>query len=282
MISCSYSGLGTYASLAWALVSIGYAVGVGLKKLPLPGGSGSSWGGQLMSYALVAAGVVAVLGTANAFNTIINTVYSSITASRVECQNLPEIYQGLGTNAFTTLAVITAIGMGTALIPIVGPAIANVFSVVASLPGLALSVTLITAFTLMVFLTVFGSLAVVLAPAGVALLAAPGGKLKGIGAWFIAACLAFTAAGPYIPTIGLLACGAGDLNTCNLQELTSPLSGFTNVFDLVRWLFDPQNNQVMKMWRFALGSLAGWGIVMAAAAALSKGIGGVAASLGFG
>jgi hypothetical protein len=39
---------------------------------------------------------------------------------------------------------------------------------------------------------------------------------------------------------------------------------------------------VMMMWRFALGSLAGWGILMAAAAALSKGMGGVAASLGFG
>lgn len=281
MIECTYKGLGDYAAIAWGLVSLGYAVGLALHKTPLPGGSGSSWGGHLISYSLVAAGVVAVLGAANAINGVVGMISSSISAERVECADLPNLYHGLGAKAFGLLATITAIGMGTALIPVVGPAIANIFSVVASLPGLALSVTLITSFTLMVFLTVFGSLAVALAPVGVALLAFPGGKLRGIGAWLIAACIAFVAAGPYIPAMGLLACGAGEKAGCTLAELLK-VPDFQNVFDLISWIFDPKNNLIMKMWRFTLGSLAGWGIVMAAAAALSKGIGGVAASLGFG
>jgi hypothetical protein len=282
MIACEFSGLGQWAATAWSLIAIGYGIGLALHRLPLPGGHGSSWGGHLISYALVSAGFIAILGTANALNGIVGMVSSAISATRYECSSLPDIYMGLGSTAFTLLAAITGIGMGAALIPIVGPAIANVFSVVASLPGLALSVTLITGFTLMVFLTVFGSLAVVLAPVGVALLAVPGGKLKGIGGWLLAAALAFTAAGPYIPTMGLIACSAGTNETCDLAKMINPAIGFSNVFDLIGWLFNPQNNTIMQMWRFALGSLAGWGIVMAAAAALSKGIGGVAASLGFG
>lgn len=285
MIACEYSGLGDWAAAAWSLIAIGYGIGLALHKLPLPGGHGSSWGGQLISYALVSAGFIAILGTANAFNGIVGMVSQAISAERTPCAKLPDIYMGLGMKSFTILAIITGIGMGTALIPIVGPAIANIFSVIASLPGLALSVTLITGFTLMVFLTVFGSLAVVLAPVGVALLAVPGGKLKGIGGWLLAASLAFAAAGPYIPAIGLIACSAGEDSPCDIRALTDPSNlgeQLQTVFDLVRWLLDPQNNTIMKMWRFALGSLAGWGIVMAAASALSKGIGGVAASLGFG
>lgn len=284
MIACEYSGLGAWAAVAWALIALGYGIGLALHKVPLPGGHGSSWGGQLISYALVSAGFIAILGTANAFNAIVGMVSQAISAERTPCADLPNIYMGLGMKAFTILAIITGIGMGTALIPIVGPAIANLFSVVASLPGLALSVTLITGFTLMVFLTVFGSLAVALAPIGVALLAVPGGKLKGIGGWLLAASLAFAAAGPYIPAIGLIACSAGEAKPCSLDDVASTDLGrtFQNVFDLVGWLLNAQDNTIMRMWRFALGSLAGWGIVMAAASALSKGIGGVAASLGFG
>jgi len=283
-ISCTYGGLGEYTALAWALVSLGYAVGLALHRLPLPGGHGSSWGGHLISYALVSAGFLAVIGSASAVNNLVQMVQGAIGQTGTQCQDLPLVYQALGQKAFVLLAAITGIGMGAALIPIVGPAIANVFSVVASFPGLALSVTLITSFTLMVFLTVFGSLAVVLAPVGVALMAVPAGKLKGIGAWLIAAAIAFAAAGPYIPTIGLVACSAGEQAGCSLDDVvgSSPQNFFGDVFSIVTWIFDPQNNMLMKMWRFALGSLAGWGIVMAAAAALSKGIGGVAASLGFG
>jgi len=284
MISCSYVGLGDYAALAWALTSLGYAIGLALHRIPLPGGSGSSWGGQLISYSLVSAAFVAVIGTANAFNTIVSNVQSAIGAEARGCESLPELYLGLGMKAFSLLIVMTGLGMASALIPIVGPAIANVFSVVASFPGLALSVTLITSFTLMTFLTVFGTLAVVLAPVGVALMAVPAGKLKGIGAWFIAAALVFTSAGPYIPAIGKMACEAERGITCSIEDLVNPVSEgtFKGVFDLIGWLFNPTDNELMKMWRFALGSLAGWGILMAASAALSKGIGGVAASLGFG
>jgi hypothetical protein len=248
----------------------------------MPGGSGSQWGGYLMSYSLAAAGIIAVLGTASAVTNLISSVQGEVPAARYACESLPQLYMDLGMKAFTLLGVLTGIGMGTALIPIVGPAIANVFSVVATVPGLALSITLITAFTLMTFITIFGSLAVALAPAGIALMAVPGGKTKGIGSWFVAASIVFTAVGPFIPAFGLYACGVGDMNACSLEELTSPASTFTDVFSLVAWLFDPANNALMKMWRFALGSLAGWGILMAASAALSKGMGGVAASLGFG
>jgi len=284
MISCSYVGLGDYAAVAWVLTSLGYAIGLALYRIPLPGGSGSSWGGQLISYSLVSAAFVAVIGTANAFNTIVSNVQSAIGAEARGCESLPELYLGLGMKAFSLLIVMTGLGMASALIPIVGPAIANVFSVVASFPGLALSVTLITSFTLMTFLTVFGTLAVVLAPVGVALMAVPAGKLKGIGAWFIAAALVFTSAGPYIPAIGKMACEAERGVTCSIEDLVNPVSEgtFKGVFDLIGWLFNPTGNELMKMWRFALGSLAGWGILMAASAALSKGIGGVAASLGFG
>jgi hypothetical protein len=207
------------------------------------------------------------------------------------------MYANLGIRAFSLLGIMTGIGMGTSLIPIVGPAIANIFSVVSTVPGLALSVTLITAFTLMVFITVFGSLAVALAPLGIALIAVPGGKAKGIGSWLVAAAIVFAIMGPFIPVFGLKACEAGmvtnsndqnpnpnPINECDIGELTKPLdpSDFKDVFSLVTWMFDPSGNPVMAMWRFALGSLAGWGILMAASAALSKGMGGVAASLGFG
>ncbi|MEM2973243.1 MAG: hypothetical protein QXJ55_08185 [Candidatus Caldarchaeum sp.] len=282
MLTCGFPGVSTYAALAWALVSIGYGIGIALHRLPLPGGHGSSWGGHLISYALVSAGVLAVLGSANAFNTIVSMVQSSLGPPSETCESLPQVYQWLGAKAFMLLAMITGIGMGAAIIPVVGPALANVFSVVASFPGLALSVTLITSYTLLVFLTVFGSLAVVLAPAGVALMAVPAGKLKGIGAWFIAAGITFVAVGPYVPAVGLLACSIGGTQPCSLSEVLGPLNPFNDLFTMISWLYEPENNTIMKMWRFALGSLAGWGILLAASAALSKGIGGVAASLGFG
>jgi hypothetical protein len=289
--------MGQYALLVWALVCIGYLAGLALHRLPSPGGSASQWGGQLMSYSLATAGILAILGSGSAVtDLIINRVISNVPATPLEkCIGLPEMYANLGIRAFSLLGIMTGIGMGTSLIPIVGPAIANVFSVVATVPGLALSVTLITAFTLMVFITVFGSLAVALAPLGIALIAVPGGKAKGIGSWLVAAAIVFAIMGPFIPVFGLKACEAGivtnsndqnpkPINECDIGELTTPLdpSDFMDVFSLVTWMFDPSGNPIMAMWRFALGSLAGWGLLMAASAALSKGMGGVAASLGFG
>ncbi len=297
-IECTYPGMGQYALLVWALVCIGYLAGLALHRLPSPGGSASQWGGQLMSYSLATAGILAILGSSNAVtNLIIDRVQSNVPAFKLEkCIGLPDMYANLGIRAFSLLSIMTGIGMGTSLIPIVGPAIANIFSVVSTVPGLALSVTLITAFTLMVFITVFGSLAVALAPLGIALIAVPGGKAKGIGSWLVAAAIVFAIMGPFIPVFGLKACEAGMVtsndqnpnpnaqNECDIGELTKPLdpSVFKDVFSLVTWMFDPSGNPIMAMWRFALGSLAGWGILMAASAALSKGMGGVAASLGFG
>jgi hypothetical protein len=300
-IECTYPGMGQYALLVWALVCIGYLAGLALHRLPSPGGSASQWGGQLMSYSLVTAGILAIIGSGDAVtNLIINRVISNVPAAPLagdKCQGLPEMYANLGIRAFSLLSIMTGIGMGTSLIPIVGPAIANIFSVVSTVPGLALSVTLITAFTLMVFITVFGSLAVALAPLGIALIAVPGGKAKGIGSWLVAAAIVFAIMGPFIPVFGLKACEAGMAtnsndqnpnpnaqNECDIGELTQPLGldDFKDVFSLVTWMFNPSGNPIMAMWRFALGSLAGWGILMAASAALSKGMGGVAASLGFG
>jgi len=298
-IECTYPGMGQYALLVWALVCIGYLAGLALHRLPSPGGSASHWGGQLMSYSLATAGILAILGSGSAVtDLIINRVISNVPAAPLagdKCQGLPDLYANLGIRAFSLLGIMTGIGMGTSLIPIVGPAIANIFSVVSTVPGLALSVTLITAFTLMVFITVFGSLAVALAPLGIALIAVPGGKAKGIGSWLVAAAIVFAIMGPFIPVFGLKACEAGivtnsndqnpkPINECDIGELTTPLdpSDFKDVFSLVTWMFDPSGNPIMAMWRFALGSLAGWGILMAASAALSKGMGGVAASLGFG
>jgi len=284
VISCTYPGAAEAFTLAWALAALGYGVGLAINKFPTPGGAASQWGGYLMSYSLASAGIIAVLGSASAVNEIVQTVQSEIPAVKRGCESLPDVYVGLGIKAFNLLAIMTGIGMGTALIPIVGPAIANIFSVVATVPGLALSVTLITAFTLTVFITIFGSLAVALAPIGVALMAVPGGKMKGIGSWLVSSAIVFTAIGPYIPAFGLLACGAGDIGRCDIERITEPIGAgtFGDVFSLITWLFNPEDNAVMMMWRFALGSLAGWGILMAAAAALSKGMGGVAASLGFG
>jgi hypothetical protein len=316
VVSCNYPGAGEYMALAWALAGIGYAIGLALSRLPSPGGATSQWGGYLMSYSLAAAGFIGILGAGTFINGyidqydvyhpgLLNYISGSIPAQQVPCKSLPDAYMLLGMRAFGLLALLTGIGMGSALIPIIGPALANVFSVVATVPGLALSVTLITAFTLMTFIIIFGKLAVALAPLGVALMAVPGGKLKGIGAWLVAAAIVFAVAGPYIPAFGTLACEVGErdpndpnkpVQGCSVVELTGcgqngcslenilPAGANTlhNIFDLVSWLFNPQNNTIMKMWRFALGSLAGWGILMAAAAALSKGMGGVAASLGFG
>ncbi|PUA34177.1 MAG: hypothetical protein B9J98_00870 [Candidatus Terraquivivens tikiterensis] len=269
--------------LPWLLASVGYGAGILLSKSPLPG-EGRSWGQSLMSYSLVTAAFSAIAAGGSVFSGLIEMVQASAGLSLVECKALPEVYYSLGMRAFTIMATIAATGFGTALIPIVGPAISNVISVVATLPGLALSATIMIAFTLATFLTIFVTFAPAMIPLGVALLAVPAGKLKGIGGWLIALGLVFSSLGPMVPAIGVAACSGGG-EECSLQSivsgdlLTNVGQGFMNI---VEWLLDPKNNLVMQMWRFSLGSMAGWAILMAAASGLSRGIGGVAASLGFG
>jgi len=84
-ISCTYGGLGEYAAVAWALVSLGYAIGLALHRLPSPGRHGSSWGGHLISYALVSAGFVAVIGSASAVNSLVQMVQGAIGRTGTPC-----------------------------------------------------------------------------------------------------------------------------------------------------------------------------------------------------
>lgn len=287
-ITCSLSlggsGIGfNPVALGWALAAVGYGVGLLLHFSPTPGARGREWGGLLMSYSFLSAGFLAV---ASLLSTIPLTIQGYIPVQGAECEQVPGIYLDLGTLAYEVLAVIAGVGMGSALIPIVGPAIANMFSVVSVVPSMILSGVMIIAFTLTAFLTVFGTLAPILFPVGVALMAFPAGKLKGLGAWMIAAALVFATAAPFIPYLGSLACGLGDPGAegCDWSRFKPGLFGIgEQVGEVIKWIFAPaEQNGLMKMWRFALGSMAGWGILMLASMALSRGIGGIAASLGFG
>jgi hypothetical protein len=67
-VSRILGGFGAYTSIAWALVSLGYAIA--LYRTPLPG--------DLISYSLVMVGLVAVMGSASAVNTIIQMVQGAI------------------------------------------------------------------------------------------------------------------------------------------------------------------------------------------------------------
>jgi hypothetical protein len=51
---------------------------------------------------------------------------------------------------------------------------------------------------------------------------------------------------------------------------------------IIGWLFNVQDNTIMKMWSFTLGSMIAFSIMSVTAAALSRAIGGAAASLGIG
>ncbi len=274
-----------FAVVAWGLVSLGLTLGILMKCLPLPAGKGFEWGGHLISYSLVTAAFLGIWTLLQGVSTwLVNNVYPSagLSIPVKDVNRLPEYYFNLGLRAFTFLSAIAASGFGAALIPIIGPALANIVSVVATVPGLALSITLVTAYTIATFLMIFVTMAPFLLPVGVALIAVPAGKLKGLGGFLIAASLAFTAVSPFIPYLGILACQAGR-EPCDLGSLTSanPFSNIgQGVVELVHWLLNPVNNEVMKMFRFALGSLIGLTLVGVTASALSRGIGGVAASLG--
>ena len=267
--------------LAWALVSLGYLAGLAISKLPLsPEGRG--WGGYMVSYSLVTAAFLAVVGAGEALYEFAAGLVEGGVEPWVKPSELPGIYYNLTMNAFGIVAAAAVVGFGAAVIPIVGPALANVFSVVSMLPVMALTGTIILGALLAAFLTVFVTLAPLLIPFGVVLLAVPMGKLRGLGGWLIAMGIVLHAVAPALPAAGLLACQAlGD--PCTLEELVETESVPKGSFDtLVTWLTDPANNVPMKMWRFAIGSMVGFALMTAAAAALSRGIGGIASSLGFG
>ena len=284
---CALSIPGEWIALSWALVSIGYAVGLALRFLPLPGGSGSWWGGYLMSYAIASSAFLAVIAAGNTLQDLVTQVQGYIGKPEgfTPCENLVDLYYNLGNLAFTALATMSGIGIGTALIPIVGPALANILSVVSTFPGMVLSSVMIIAYTLAAFLTVFGTLAPILAPAGVAMIVFPAGKLKGIGAWMLAAALVFSIAAPFIPAVGVMACEMGGKVDCKLDEFQSNdiIKGMgEGAMSLVEWIFNKDNAWLMKAWRFALGSLAGWSLLTLGVTGLSMGMGKLAASIGFG
>jgi len=270
--------------LGWLFSSLGFAIGLILKHSPTS--ESKIWGDQLIGYSLLTAFFLAVVGTGDVLNGLAKEVSEDVAGQAgmtwIEPDKLPEIYYTIAMNIYAVLGTITGIAIGTSIIPIVGPAISNVLSVILTLPGMAMTATLLLSFTLAAFLTVLKTFATAtIMAAGIVLVAVPGGKLKGIGGWLIAMCLALSAIGPLIPAFGLMACTTGD-QTCSLDELLNINFAGGTYEALIGFLFDVKNNVIMKAWRFVLGSMIGFTLLSVVAAALSRAIGGIASSLGIG
>lgn len=272
-----------YLSLSWILTSLGFTVGLILHKMPSSEMRG--WGDQLIGYSLLMAAFLGAVQTGQLLVDAALNYSSRIQVDRVveRVEELPKFYYGVGHSAYTALISLTMVGMASALIPVVGPALANMYSVASTMPSVALTGTLIISFMLASFLVIFVTLAPIIVPVGVVLLSAPGGKLKGIGGWLIAMAVALNAVGPLIPGVGMMACrmqGAGMEVGCDISGFSSlPLS---SPVDIIAWLASPEGSVIMGAWRFAIGSLAAFSIMTLVATALSKAIGGVASSLGIG
>jgi len=271
--------------LGFALASLGYAIGLAFYHSPML--EGRSWGGRLISYSLVTAAFLAIAGSGQVLTDFAVSVSEMVAGQagfpRVEVSKIPVDYFNLGVRAMGILSAIAAVSASTAVIPIVGPALGGILSVVTIMPTMALSGTMILSFLIAVFTTVFVTFAPVMIPIGVVLLSVPDGRLKGVGGWLIAMSLALTVVGPLIPGIGLTACG--DLG-CTYEEMSKPWSPGEMVFGtfegLITFAFNPKGGIIMKMWTFALGSMIGLTILSVTATALSRAIGGVASSLGIG
>lgn len=274
------------ALVGFTLASLGYAIGLAMHKLPLPG-EGRAWGGTLISYSLLTAAFLAIAGSGDALVGLANSVSKSVAGQarfpEVQVSQLPFDYFKLGMNAMFILSIMAGSAAGAALIPIVGPALAGVLSVFSTLPSMALAGTMILSFIIAVAMMIFVTFAPVMIPIGIVLLSAPAGKLKGVGGWLIAMALALSAVGPLIPGIGLTAC---EQFGCSYQEMVTSMDagklGWGAVEGLIAWMFNLENSIIMKMWSFTLGSMIGFSILSLTAAALSRAIGGVAASLGIG
>jgi hypothetical protein len=190
--------------LGFALASLGYAIGLALRHSPMS--EGRSWGGQLMSYSLLTAMFLAVVGSGQALASLASSISGmaagQMRAETVNVEQIPELYFRVSVNAMTTLSIIAGASTAAALIPIVGPALANVLSVLATLPSMALTGTMILGMIIAVTAMIFITFAPVMIPLGVVLIAVPGGKLKGLGGWLIAMSLALSAIGPLIPAVG--------------------------------------------------------------------------------
>jgi hypothetical protein len=273
--------------LGFALASLGYAIGLAFRYSPMS--EGRSWGGQLMSYSLLTAMFLAVAGSGEALGSLASSI-SGIVVGQAGLETvrdvgeIPSLYFTVATNAMGILAAIAGSSTALALIPIVGPTIANVLSVFSTLPSMALTGAMILSMIIAVTAMIFITFAPAMIPVGVVLIAVPGGRLKGLGGWLIAMSLALTAVGPLIPAVGLVACRQGGAS-CSLSDMSQKMD-WGKVFSgtvegLLGKMFD-QNSIIMRMWSFTLGSMIAFTIMSVTAAALSRAIGGVAASLGIG
>jgi len=274
--------------VGFALASLGYAIGLALQHAPLSA-EGKSWGGSLISYSLLTAMFLAVVGSGEALHSLADSISKAVAGTGgigiVKVEEIPIVYFKVAIKAMQILAAIAGTNTVLALIPIVGPPISNVLSVFSTLPSMALTGTMILSMVIAVTTMIFIEFAPVMIPIGVVLIAVPKGKLKGVGGWLIAMSLALAAVGPLIPGIGVMACGGGG-GSCSLEEMTEPLNldklMIGTAEGLIGWLFNVEDNTIMKMWSFTLGSMIAFSIMSVAAAALSRAIGGVAASLGIG
>ena len=277
-----------FLALGWSLAVLGYVVGLLLSRMP--SSEARSWGDQLIGYSILSAAFLAAVGTGRLLTSFALDVSKMAGLSVwVEPSKLPETYFNIGHTAYTALLVMTGVGMGSALIPVVGPAIANIYSTASILPSMALTGSVMLSYLLAAILVIFVTLAPVVVPVGVALMTVPGGKAKGIGGWLIAMTIALNSVGPLLPGVGLMACSMenvplpeGSKPVCSIENLTGWSFGFQSVLDIVKWLTGPEGTIIMGMWRFVIGSFAAFSIMSVVMIALSRAIGGVASSLGVG
>lgn len=282
-----------YSTLAWLLATLGLAVGLILYKMP--SSEMKNWGDQLIGYSILTSGFLAIAGSGERLLLMILDVAragglplgDSFEVVMKRVGELPQLYYFIGHSAYLSLVFLSGIGLGSALIPVVGPALANMFSVVSTLPSMALTGTTILSFMLASILTIFVTLAPIVIPIGVVLIAVPKGKTKGIGGWLIAMSIALTVVGPLIPMVGEMACRMEGVNIPEDQrpncDYNTLLSMPTNsILDVVNWLTSPQGSVVMGAWRYVIGSFVAFSIMSLVAVALSRAIGGVASSLGIG
>jgi hypothetical protein len=273
-------------SVGFALASLGYAIGLAIHHLPLSG-EGKSWGGSLISYSVLTAVFLAIVGTGQVLSSLATNVSETVAGARglqtVSVEKVPITYFNVTTRAMGILSGIAIIGTGLALIPIVGPAISGIVSVLSTLPSMSLTGTVILSLIIAVTTLVFVTFAPVMIPIGIVLLSVPGGKLRGVGGWFIAMSLALSAVGPLIPAIGVKVCSMSGM-TCTLDDVTRQWNADdigSSFQGLVGYIFH-SDSDIMKLWVFTLGSMIAFSIMSVAAAALSRAIGGIASSLGIG
>jgi len=274
--------------VGFALASLGYVIGLALQYSPLSA-EGKSWGGSLISYSLLTAMFLAMVGSGQALHSLADSISKTVASAggieTVNVEEIPQTYLNVAVRAMGILAAVAGTSTVLALIPIVGPPISNVLSVFSTLPSMALTGTMILSMIIAVTTMIFITFSPAMIPIGVVLIAVPRGKLKGVGGWLIATSLALATVGPLIPGVGVIACGGVEGN-CSLGEMAKPFDPaeltIGTAEGLIGWLFNVENNMIMKMWSFTIGSMIAFSIMSLAAAALSRAIGGVAASMGIG